>query len=296
MMLQYRLIIEQDSTLRDELLKKYNISRREYRRIKAYGEVYVNGTLQRATVPLKKGELVEIKIQQENNIIPQTMELDIIYEDQYLLLINKPADILVHPVHSERTNTLANGIKSYFDTKGDKSGIHPIHRLDRETSGLVLFAKSSYIHNKMAEQLIQRSIKREYLALVDGRPKNKQGVINFPILDTPVKKRVDEKGKEAITQYQVLKFFENNALLRLKLLTGRTHQIRIHLKALGHGIMGDRLYNGGSNLILRQALHAFRMEFIHPISLKDMVFISKLPGDFVDTLKSLKNFESGEEK
>lgn len=287
MTVQYRLRVEQDSLLRDELLRKYNISRREYRRIKAHGEVYVNGILQRATLPLKKGDVVEIKIQQESDIIPEKMELEIVYEDKYLLLINKPADILVHPVHNERTNTLANGIKGYFDTKGERAGIHPIHRLDRETSGLVLFAKSSYIHNKMAEQLILRNIKREYLALVDGIPQNTKGIINIPILDIPVKKRVDEKGKEAITQYQVIKCFTTNALLRLKLLTGRTHQIRIHLKALGHGIVGDSLYNGESHLISRQALHAFRMEFIHPISLKDMVFISKLPRDFSDILKKM---------
>lgn len=289
MSVHYRLVVDKDSTsLKNELLEKYHISRREYRRIKAQGEVYVNGKHQRATCPLKSGDIVEVVISNENQgIEPMKMELDIVYEDPYLLLLNKPGDILVHPVHNERTNTLVNGVKWYYQSKGDKSSIHPIHRLDRETSGLVLFAKNSYIHNIMGQQLERREIEREYLALVHGRPIKKEGIIKFPILELPGKKAIAEHGKEATTKYQVIKFLETNALLRLKLLTGRTHQIRIHLKALGHGIVGDSLYHEKSQFISRQALHAFRIQFYHPVTLKKMVFTSKLPRDFLDLLKDL---------
>lgn len=284
---QYSFIAKENSAIKDELQKKYNISRREYRRIKAHGQVYINTQLQKATYPLTKGDKVEIYIVEEPNMEPQDIPLDIIYEDEYLIVINKPGNILVHPVHEERTHTIANGLLYYRNTKNENWGIHPIHRLDRETSGLVLFAKTSYIHKMMGESLEKKNINREYLAVAEGNFFKKQGEINLPILDIPVAKRVDPEGKEAITLYKVVKEYKKYSLVKLKLLTGRTHQIRIHLKAVGNPLVGDTLYNRASKLISRQALHAFRLSFDHPITKEKMTYTSKVSKDFYNLLRVL---------
>ena len=287
MSFQYSFIAQEQSTLKEQLQKNYNISRREYRRIKAHAQVYINGELQRPTCPIAKGDEIGIIIVEEPDIEPENISMDIVYEDDYLIVINKPGNILVHPVREERMGTLANGLLHHRDKTGGNWGIHPIHRLDRETSGLVIFAKTSHIHKLMDEQLQKKGINREYLAVAEGVFENNQGIIDFPILDVPVAKKVDPAGKEAMTLYTVVKRYQHNTLVRLKLLTGRTHQIRIHLRALGYGLLGDTLYNKSSKLISRQALHAFRLGFQHPIYKKEMSFTSSIPKDFYNLLKRL---------
>ncbi|SET18172.1 RluA family pseudouridine synthase [Anaerobranca gottschalkii] len=285
---RYSFIVNNFNNIKEELIEKYGISRREYRRLKSSGKVYINNSLAKITTPVKLGDLVEIFIKECTEIIPQPLPLNIIFEDQYLIVLEKDGETLVHPVHNEQLNTLANGLVDYFNKKGESFGIHPVNRLDRETSGLVIFAKNSYIHSLLAKQLENRKIKRQYLAVVEGTLPKEEGVINLPILDLPTSKKVNsEKGKEAITEYKLLKKYENYSLLKLNILTGRTHQIRIHLKALGCGILGDSLYHKKSSLISRQALHAFSLSFNHPLSGEELKFVSELPGDFKTLLNRL---------
>lgn len=290
---RYGFTVSNFNNIKEELILKYRISRREYRRLKRNGKIYINNCLASITTPVKKGDLVEIFIEESTKIFPQCLPLNIIYEDKFLIVLDKDGNTLVHPVHNEQLNTLANGLVDYFNKKGESFGIHPVNRLDRETSGLVIFAKNSYIHSLLARQLEDRQIKRQYLAVVEGVLTKDEGIINLPIINLPTSKKIDrEGGKEAITEYKTLKKYGNYSLLKLNILTGRTHQIRIHLKALGCGILGDSLYHQKSPLISRQALHSFSLSFIHPISGERLKFTSKLPGDFRNLLNKLKKGEA----
>ncbi len=232
------------------------------------------------------GDTITINFDYEednSNIIPTKMNLNIIFEDDWLLVVNKPAGIAIHPSVLHYSDSLCNGIKFYFDKIGLKKKIRPVNRLDLNTSGLVVFAKCEYIQECLINQMKNNQFKKEYLAVCNGFFDKKSGTINLPIArkeNSIIERCISENGQPAITHYEVLKEFDNYSLVKCSLETGRTHQIRVHMSAIGHPLLGDSLYGSISDLINRQALHCFNLQFIHPIYNNDLNFWGDLPNDF----------------
>ena len=230
---------------------------------------------------------VDLNFEEDNNnIVPIKMDLKIIYEDEALLIIDKPAGIPVHPSILHYTNSLSNGVKYYFDSINLKKKIRPVNRLDRNTSGIVIFAKNQYIQECLIHQMQTKEFKKTYLAVVEGHLKKLNGTIDAPITrkeNSIIERCVAENGEKSITHYKVLKqnFEKNYDIVECLLETGRTHQIRVHLSYIVHPLIGDTLYGNNSKYISRQALHAYKVEFIHPITNKLTQFTSGLPKDFV---------------
>ncbi len=230
---------------------------------------------------------VDLNFEEDNNnIVPIKMDLKIIYEDEALLIIDKPAGIPVHPSILHYTNSLSNGVKYYFDSINLKKKIRPVNRLDRNTSGIVIFAKNQYIQECLIHQMQTKEFKKTYLAVVESHLKKLNGTIDAPITrkeNSIIERCVAENGEKSITHYKVLKqnFEKNYDIVECLLETGRTHQIRVHLSYIGHPLIGDTLYGNNSKYISRQALHAYKVEFIHPITNKLTQFTSDVPKDFV---------------
>ena len=218
-----------------------------------------------------------------SNIVPTKMNLNIIFEDDWLLVVNKPAGIAIHPSVLHYSDSLCNGIRFYFDKIGLKKKIRPVNRLDLNTSGLVVFAKCEYIQECLINQMKNNQFKKEYLAVCDRIFDEKSGTINLPIArkeNSIIERCISENGQTAITHYEVLKEFDNYSLVKCYLETGRTHQIRVHMSAIGHPLLGDSLYGSISDLINRQALHCYNLQFIHPVYNNDLNFFGDLPNDF----------------
>lgn len=232
------------------------------------------------------GDTITINFDYEednSNIIPTKMNLNIIFEDDWLLVVNKPAGIAIHPSVLHYSDSLCNGIKFYFDKIGLKKKIRPVNRLDLNTSGLVVFAKCEYIQECLINQMKNNQFKKEYLAVCNGFFDKKSGTINLPIArkeNSIIERCISENGQPAITHYEVLKEFDNYSLVKCSLETGRTHQIRVHMSAIGHPLLGDSLYGSISDLINRQALHCFNLQFIHPVYNNYLNFWGDLPNDF----------------
>ena len=232
------------------------------------------------------GDTITINFDYEednSNIIPTKMNLNIIFEDDWLLVVNKPAGIAIHPSVLHYSDSLCNGIRFYFDKIGLKKKIRPVNRLDLNTSGLVVFAKCEYIQECLINQMKNNQFKKEYLAVCNGFFDKKSGTINLPIArkeNSIIERCISENGQTAITHYEVLKEFDNYSLVKCSLETGRTHQIRVHMSAIGHPLLGDSLYGSISDLINRQALHCFNLQFIHPVYNNDLNFWGDLPNDF----------------
>ncbi len=232
------------------------------------------------------GDIISIDFNYEednSNIIPTKMELNTIYEDDWLLVVNKPAGIAIHPSILHYSDSLCNGIRFYFDTIGLKKKIRPVNRLDLNTSGLVVFAKCEYIQECLISQMKNNEFKKEYLAICKGYFEKKLGTINLPIArknDSIIERCISENGQPSITHYEVLKEFNNYSLIKCILETGRTHQIRVHMSAIGHPLLGDSLYGSISDFIDRQALHCYKLHFVHPVNKNLMDLYSELPHDF----------------
>lgn len=259
----------------------WNASKKEVHQLRMNKEVLLNGKNINWTSPLKKGERLLIKLfsNKDFGVIPTYMDLDILYEDDHLLVVNKPAGINTHPNSMEDKNTLANGVAFYLQSKGEQRRIKHIHRLDKDTSGAILFAKHSLIGSILDKQLQERKIKRYYLAVVHGIIKNKKGTIQAPIgrdRHHPTKRRVSKNGQKAITHYKVLQTDNKNqyTLVECTLETGKTHQIRVHFSYIGHPLVGDLLY-GGKGEKQRQILHAYKIEFVHPFTLEKLIIENK---------------------
>lgn len=264
------------------LRDKLNISARLLNKLKMNEKIIVNSKPVFSSYIVHSGDDVTVKIdfEEEDNIEHQRMNLDVLYEDDFLLAVNKPAGIVVHPSSYHPNNTLANGVKFYLN---NKKKIRAINRLDKDTSGIVLFAKNEYIQELMIQD---KTIEKEYLAIVTGILEAKQGTINKPIArksGSIMEREVNEEGGQiAITHYDVLKEFPDLdlSLVHVKLETGRTHQIRVHFAYIGNSILGDTLYGFETKLINRQALHAWKLSFIHPITKEQIEIKTKISEDF----------------
>lgn len=269
--------------LAKDYLRKYaGVSLTLWRKIKASNTLYVNNQPQKPTTAIvQPNDVISYTIEQGSTIKPVKLAFHIAYEDEYLLVVDKQAGQLVHPTTKERENTLANAALFHYAQNNLPLTYHPVHRLDKNTSGLVLIAKMPHIQHLLSLSG-HNNFHRTYQALVAGKPFPASGIINAPIARRPgsiIERIVSETGQAASTHYQTLKSTTHYSLLELNLKTGRTHQIRVHLASLGHPILGDDLYGGSINLIQRQALHASVLTFVHPISQETLEVTSEIPAD-----------------
>ena len=286
MVLEYTINKNDNFINLKELLKNYFlISDRLLVKLKHGQKIFVNGEKASVRRVLKEGDFVEINLdflEKNSNIVPTKMELDILFEDEAMLIINKPAGVPVHPSMDHFEDSLSNGVRFYFHEIDLKRKIRPVNRLDKDTSGIVIFAKNEYVQECLVKQMKKNTFVKEYIAVCSGSFDCKAGTIDAPIArkeDSIIERCVSEAGDKAVTHYEVLKNVNNYSVVKCILETGRTHQIRVHLAHIGHPLLGDTLYGTSSPLIPRQALHAYKVKFIHPISRKPIELTAKIPND-----------------
>ncbi|MBS6678396.1 MAG: RluA family pseudouridine synthase [Clostridiales bacterium] len=255
--------------------------------------IQVNGQWAYVRTVLQAGDLVTIHLSEtefSEKIPPVPMELDILYEDQDILVVNKPADTPVHPSLHNYENTLANGIAWYFQQKGEPFVFRCINRLDRDTTGLLILGKNAYSASVLSSRMKKREIRRTYLGAARGIPQPPEGTVTAPIArekDSAILRCVDfQRGEEAVTHYKTLCTEKGSSLIRFSLETGRTHQIRVHMKYLGTPLLGDYLYNPEYSKIKRVALHSYSLEFRHPVTNEELYFQSPLPKDMAELFPS----------
>jgi len=274
-----------------------SISRSQVKKLIEEGDVLLNAKRAKAHTSLKVGDTIKVNLKppEPSALKAEAIPLDIVYEDQYLLVVNKPQGMTVHPAAGNWEGTLVNALLNYCqDLSGIGGVFRPgiVHRLDKDTSGLLLVAKNDFTHQSLALQLKERHIKRNYLALAEGHFKNFEGTIDLPLGRHPKNRKkiaVVPGGKKAVTRYRIVEEFPGFSLVECSLDTGRTHQIRVHLAALGHPLAGDPLYGRKGLLGLTgQALHAYKISFLHPVKKEAMEFTQPLPEWFESVLKKLK--------
>ena len=273
------------SNVKEVLKAEFSMSDRLLLKLKKLDKIYLNGNVTSVNHPVLENDLIECYLDYEednSNIVPTEMPLNIIYEDEAYIVVSKNAGIPVHPSMDHYTDSLSNGIAFYFNQIGLKKKIRPVNRLDKDTSGIVIFAKNEYIQECLVRQMKSKEFIKKYIAVVDGNLDNLEGTINAPIArkeGSIIERCVSATGDIAITHYKVLKREPDFDIVECILGTGRTHQIRVHFAYLGHSLLGDTLYGTSSNLINRQALHAYEVEFIHPLSKKKVKYIATVPED-----------------
>lgn len=293
MKLEYKINEQtKHTTIRQVLMNEFNLSDRLILRLKRANQIYLNGIPTHIHHETNINDVISVDISFEEeceNIVPTKMDLDILYEDDGLLIINKAPNTPVHPSLNHYEDSLSNGIKYYFTSQGLKRKIRPINRLDKDTSGIVLFAKNEYIQECLIKQMKTNKFEKEYLALVDGIVTKDKQTIVAPIArkeSSIIERCVRDDGDYAETEINLISTYKNYSLIKCKLKTGRTHQIRVHTKHIGHPILGDTLYGNHSTLINRQALHAYKVKFIHPVSNMPIQIDCNLPHDMLTLINN----------
>ena len=299
------IVVDTDNIRLDAYISKKNenISRTNIQRLIENGNILVNGEKRKISYKVQIGDNISINIPKpkESKIKAEEIPLEIIYEDKDIIVVNKPKGMVVHPANGNLEGTLVNAIMSIC--KNSLSGIggeiRPgiVHRLDKDTSGLLIVAKNDLAHINMSNQIKNRQVKKIYIALVRGNIDEEEATINMPIgRSTKDRKKmaVRKDGKEAITHFKVLKRYSEYTLLEVKIDTGRTHQIRVHLSEIGHPVVGDMVYSNGKNEfgIQGQMLHAKSLDFKHPITNKQMHLEAELPDYFKEVINKLNNKEA----
>ena len=297
------VVIEQYSHMRlDKVLVAFmsDRSRSYVSKLIDDGNCLVNGKIAKASLKVNAGDVIEVNVPEDKrlDVVSEDIPLNIIYEDEDILIIDKPQGMVVHPSNGHWEHTLVNAIMHHCnDLSGINGVIRPgiVHRIDKDTSGLICVAKNDTAHNFLAEQLKNHTMNRTYVALVRGVIKENHGTINMPIGRDPRNRQkmavVRENSKPAITNFDVLKRFNDNTLVECHLVTGRTHQIRVHFSQIGYPVEGDPLYGGRSYKKLYdggQLLTAIKLRLIHPRSKKEMEFQTELPSYFQDVLNNLE--------
>ena len=297
MQLIYTVKSNDNFTNLKELLKtKFEISDRLLLKLKRENKILVNSTPSSINSLVNCNDKIEVTIDfcEDNSNVPATkMDLNILYEDESYLIIDKPSGIPVHPSMDHYEDSLSSGVKYYFDKNNINKKIRPVNRLDKNTSGIVIFAKNEYIQECLVKQMKQGIFKKEYIAICKGVFAEKTGTIDFPIArkePSIIERCVSPDGSKSITHYKVLKEItidnKEYSVVSCTLETGRTHQIRVHMQYIGHELLGDTLYGSSSTLINRQALHAHKISFIHPITKKEVTYTSPLPQDMLNIYKN----------
>ncbi len=280
--------------------KKFGFSSRFMSKLKYQHLIFLDGISIPGWVTGKVGELVEVKLPEEkSDFPPEDIKLNIAYEDDDMIILNKQAGVTVHPTNGRPNHTLANGLMKYMLDTNQSFKIRFINRLDMDTTGLLIVGKHSYTQDFLTKEMSKNKVKKKYLAICDGIVKEDEFTINAPIgkpsFDFIARGivPVENGGQDSITHIKVIERFENNecpaTLIELELETGRTHQIRVHMSSIGHPLLGDNLYGGSETIFnTRQALHAYYLKFIHPLTKETMEINVGLPDDLKDLIKKLE--------
>ena len=284
---------QENSTLKEILLDKLNFSVRSLSKMKREQTILVNGIFKKPSTEIKIGDLIEVKIDEDMaNFTPQDLNTDIIYDDFDLIMVNKSPFMVVHPTKSHSENTIANGVTDYIINQNEKVKIRFVNRLDMNTSGLVIVAKNAYAHHTLSKDMSDDKVEKKYITIVKGIVENDFGTIDEPIYrptEDSIKRVVDDRGQASVTHYKVMERLNDATILEIKLETGRTHQIRVHMDHIGHGIIGDELYGYvDEDLINRQALHAYSLKFEQPRTKEQLEFKAEIPADMKILIEKLK--------
>lgn len=280
---------KEENKLKSELLDKMNISVRMLCSIKKEKSVTVNGKYVPMHTMVYGGDIIKIELPHESNEYEaQQMGIEVLYEDFDLLVVEKPFGMVVHPTRNHLENTMLNALKYYFDENGIKSKVRFVNRLDRDTSGILIVAKNAYAHSVLTKDTSMWEMHKKYIAVVEGKL-DESGTIRLPIIKSEdgIRRMVDENGQECVTHYRTIKSNERASFVELELETGRTHQIRVHMSAIGHPIFGDELYGGNMDFIERQALHCIELGFYSPRLEKEIRVKTKLHDDITELLMKL---------
>lgn len=292
--LTYKIKPSEEGLRIEQFLRGNGYSRQNLVELKKMKEsVLLNGIWVHLNDTLHTDDLLTIHIQENESsekIPPIEHPLDIVYEDEDIIVINKPAGMPIHPSQNNYYNSLANALAYYYQQQGDEFIFRCTNRLDRDTSGLTVIAKHMLSSNILSAAIRRHDIHREYLAIVRGNVTPESGIIDAPLSrkeGSIIERTVDfEHGERAVTHYKVVDYKNGHSLVSLHLETGRTHQIRIHMKHIGFPLVGDYLYNPDMEYITRQALHSHRLKFIHPITGEPMEFVAPLPEDMQKILEA----------
>ncbi len=287
---------EHGRTVRAVLERQLGVSRKLLSQVKLTEHgLTVNEARAYTTARVEQGDVIRVRMEREESedILPQPIPIEIVYEDEDLLIVNKPAGMIVHPTHGHYTGTMANGVVHHWRERGERVRFRPVHRLDEDTSGIVAVAKTSYVHQQLSEQMQANGFLKRYLAFVYGSPKLDSGIVNEPIdrdPEQPHVRIVTPEGYPSVTHYEVQTRYRGPddavaaAAVSLKLETGRTHQIRVHMKHIGCPLIGDKMYGLPHGSVeaweaaaQRQALHAQILGFTHPIRKEWMEWTAPLP-------------------
>ena len=291
------VVEEEDKGMRLDqyLVKQLDLTRTRVQNLIKENNIKVNNEKTKVAYKIEPNDSVRVYIPEvvEKDIEAEDIKLDIVYQDGDIAIINKYSGMVVHPAHGHYSGTLVNAILFQIkDLSGINGEMRPgiVHRLDKDTSGLIIVAKNDKAHTKLTEMFKNKEIKKTYLAIVKGKVSKETGRIETNIgRDEKDRKKMsvsrdEKKGKLAITTYKVIESNERYSLLDVNIETGRTHQIRVHMKHIGYPILGDIVYGRPDNKIMRQMLHAYKLEFKHPITSEEMVLEAQLPKDFVEAL------------
>ena len=280
------IVTDSDESIKQILKNKFNMSDRFILKLKSSNSIYINDVSVFINYKIQVNDIltiIENSKEDSSNIVPNSnIKLNILYEDDFLLIVDKPSNLPVHPSILHYEDSLSNAVKYHFDKIDLYKKIRPVNRLDKDTSGIVIFAKNEYIQECLVKQMKQNVFKKKYLAVLSGILEKDSGTISAPIArknDSIIEREIREDGDLAISHFKVLERFNNMTLVEYTLETGRTHQLRVHSKYIGHPIVGDSLYGLQSPLISRQALHAYEVSFVHPINKEKMLIHSNLPDD-----------------
>lgn len=282
-------------TVKHILKLKMELSERLIKKLKYDNKILVNSVPVYVNVRLNPGDIVDVFIdfvEESEDIIPEEIALDIIFEDDCLIVINKQPNIVVHPTSFHPQGTIANAVMFHLTSKGIYKKVRPVSRLDRDTSGIIIFAKNQFIQESLIRQMADKTFCKEYIGVVNGIPDRAFGTIDLPIARKPgsiIERHIEESGSPSVTHYKVLEELKNAALLKFVLETGRTHQIRVHCRAIGHSLIGDTLYSDKeSAYIKRQALHSFKVSFLHPATKQQIVLTAPIPDDIKSLVEILR--------